>query len=1500
MKTILGLDLGTNSIGWALVNSDEQKIMGMGSRIIPMTQDVLDIFTGGKPLETQTAARTNYRSARRLLERFLQRRERLHRVLKVLGFLPEHYSLQIDFERSLGHFYANREPKLAWKQALDGPCKFIFQESFQEMVTLFLSKGYEKKVPYDWTIYYLRKKALTQKIEKEELAWILLNFNQKRGYYQLRGEEEEDNPYKLVEYHSLKIIDVKADEKPNSKGETWYSLELENGWIYRRSSKISLNDWKGKTRDFIVTTDLNDDGTIKKDKEGIDRRSFRAPNENDWTLLKKKTEVEIDHSHKYVGEYIFEALLDNPVQKIRGKLVRTIERKYYKEEIIAILKKQIELQPELFTEEKYNDCIRELYKSNKEHSFILSKRNFIHLLVEDILFYQRPLRSQKSAINNCTLEKRIYKDRETGKSIETGIKTISKSHPLYQEFRIWQWLYNLKIYSKADDKDLTATLIENIDDKVKLFEYLHNRKDIEQKPLIEFLIKSKRLKAIYKSDALRWNYVEDKKYPCNETGTMIRTRLEKANVPIDFLSKEKEKALWHIIYSVTDKIEFEKALNTFAEKNKLNDKDAFVESFRKFPPFKSEYGQFSEKAIIKMLSLMRLGKYWNWENINSKTKERISKLMTGEWDENIRDRVREKALNLRNEVDFQGLPLWLAQYIIYDRHSEAEILGKWQSVADLQQYLDEFKQHSLRNPIVEQVITETLRVIKDIWEQFGNGAPDFFSEIHVELGREMKNTAEDRKKLTNIVTENENTNLRIKALLTELQNNTDGKLQVDDVKPYSPIQQDILKIYEEGVLNSGIPIEDDIKKISKTGTPTQSELQRYKLWLEQKYCSPYTGKAIPLGKLFTKEYEIEHIIPKSRYYDDGFNNKVICEAAVNREKDKFLGMEFIKKCHGKIIEIGFGKTVRVLEVAEYETFIKEHYPNNRTKRNNLLLEDIPEKMIERQMNDTRYISKVIFSLLSNLVRENKDDDSFNSKNVVPCNGKITTTLKQDWGLNDIWNQIILPRFERMNKITKTESFTTYNEHQTKLPAIPLVLSKGYQKKRLDHRHHAMDALVIACATRDHVNLLNNKHANTDNVRYDLQYKLRLTEPWLDKNGKNQAKFTEFKKPWNTFTVDTRKALQNIIVSFKQNQRVINKATNHYTKYQDGKKIEIGQQGINWAIRKPLHKESVYAKVSLRKIKLIKLNEALKDWKTIVDKSLKKEIHNLSVRYGKFDSEVINKYFKDMKYLFNDVDISKVEVYYFDDNNAAIRKSLDTSFNEKYIRESVTDTGIQKILLNYLSTKENNPGIAFTPEGIEELNKDIAKYNDGHHHQPILKVRVYESLGNKFPVGNRGNRKDKYVEAAKGTNLFFAIYVDETGKRSFETVPLNIVLERLKQGLSEVPEKNEKDHKLLFFLSPNDLVYVPTVEENETGQAIHNCSLNEEQQKRIYKMVSCTGNQCMFIPHNVATSIVNKLEFSPLNKMERAITIEKDKGEMIKDVCIKLKVNRLGKITNLIG
>ena len=1454
MKRILGLDLGSNSIGWGLIEQDfqqkEGKIIASGSRIIPMDQGILGDFEKGNTV-SQTAERTFYRSTRKLRQRHLLRRERLHRILHILGFLPTHYDKQIDFSKRYGKFVDNTEPKLAYEEG-----RFLFMDSFQEMLSdfkshqpdLFYTKRNreESKIPYDWTIYYLRKKALSQKISKEELAWIILNFNQKRGYYQLRGEEEVENPNKEVTYYSLMVTEVTA-EAPNKKGEIWYSIQLENGWVYRRTSKIPLDDWKRKVRDFIVTTELEEDGSIKRDKEGKEKRSFRAPSEDDWNLLKKKTEQDINTSKKTVGTYIYDHLLQNPNEKIKGKLVRTIERKYYKEELKAILEKQIALQPELFTDQLFADCIRELYSKNEAQLRNLAARDFVHLFVEDIIFYQRPLRSQKSTIANCSLESRSYIDKDSHTHKGAPLKVCSKSNPYYQEFRVLQWLQNLKIYEIDSDQEVTHQFIKTLEDKQQLFNFLMAQKEIDCEELLKYFLnqtypnaKEKALKSELKKwkDTYRWNYVYDigekssKKYPMNETRYELKRYLEKvANLPDDFLSSEVEYLLWHLIYSVTDKVTYEKGLKKFAQKHHL-DEDSFVESFKKFKPYPSEYGSFSEKAIRKLLPLMCFGSYWDFNHIDKNTQKRIDDLITGVENEEIRTILREKAekYQLEKETDFQDLPLWLAQYVVYNRHAEASSLEKWTSVNDLETYLNEFKQHSLRNPIVEQVVTETLRVVRDIWQQYGQGQADFFDEIHIELGRELKKTAKEREKLSKQNQKNEDTNLRITALLAELGEDS----TIENVRPYSLMQQELLKLYEEGVFSSSMEIEDDIEKIHKKATPSKAELQRYKLWLEQKYKSPYTGQIISLKRLFTEDYEIEHIIPQSRYYDDSLSNKVICESVVNKApyKDRQLGLEFIKNQGGRIVKelSKENKTIKIFTEEQYRTFIKEHYSNNPAKTKKLLLEDIPEKMVARQMNDTRYISKYISEILSKIVREDERDEGVNSKNVILCTGNITSALKQDWGVNDVWNDLILPRFERMNSLTQSTLFTTYNERYKKyLPTVPMEYSKGFQKKRIDHRHHAMDAIIIACTTREHINYINNQHAlekgKDKKEKQEERDKVRERLCIKKYNNRSEGNYSWiFKKPWDTFTQEVRAALEGIVVSFKQNLRVINKATNYYEHWveENGKYIKkmVKQEGTNWAIRKPLHEETISGKIYL-------------------------------------DREKITK---------NDI-------------LTATRKTVDSSFDEKRIKK-ITDTGIQKILLNYLKYK-GSPEIAFSPEGLEELNKNLSIYNDGKPHKPIYKVRIYEKGSGRFALGEKGRKYKKYVQGAP--NLYFGIY-QGANKRSFATIPLNEVIERQKQGLPSVPEYNEKGDPLLFSLSPYDLVYVPI--EGEIIKDIDFQHLSKEQKERIYKIVSFTKGRIYGIPNKVAVSIVNKMEYTQLNKIE----FIKEK-----EVCIKLKVDRLGNI-----
>ena len=1504
-KHILGLDLGTNSIGWAVITTSTNEegkelpdgINCDGVRIIPMDAAVLGDFDKGNS-KSQTADRTQSRSTRRLYERSKLRRERLHRILDLVGFLPPHYSKQLN---RYGKFIAVAEPKLPWYKDEQGHWTFIFQESFNEMLADFdknqpdiVSKG--QKIPYDWTIYYLRKKALTQKITKEELAWILLNFNQKRGYYQLRGEEEQEHFSKNRKYFDSQVVIDIIDTNQTYKGMKVLSVILEDGTKGKIFNK-EIPDWIGQKKDIIVTVDLDKEGNDKYDENGELSCHFKIPTEQEWEkqweLIKTKTQNDLNASGKTVGAYIYDTLLQIPKQKIRGKLVRTIERKYYKEELRQILEKQKEFHSEFQDRALYEVCLEELYPKNDAHRNLISTYDLIYLFIDDILFYQRPLKSKKSLIADCPYEEHTHTDKDTGEVRHFGIKCIAKSHPLFQEFRLWQFLSNLRIYQREKnvngklciDADVTSEFLQNENDYTELFDWLSLQKSVKQESFLKCP-----LFGLKKNDIAnyRWNYVEDKPYPGNETRTLILENLKKAGIAADFLTREKEEALWHILYSVSDKEELRKALTSFAERQDLGER--FVEIFLKIPPFDKDYGSYSAKAIKKLLPLMRMGKYWNENEIDERTRSRIDKIISGEYDEAIQTRVREKAIHLDEVSSFKGLPLWLACYVVYDRHSEAKDVRKWEDPSDIDDYLKKFKQHSLHNPIVEQVILETLRTVRDIWKQVGH-----IDEIHVELGREMKKTKDERAKMTRQIQENENTNLRIKALLTEFMN---PEFKIENVRPYSPSQQDLLRIYEEGVWNS-VEMPDEIAAIIKKFNesdikkrPTTSEVLRYKLWLEQKYRSPYTGEMIPLGKLFTPAYEIEHIIPQARYFDDSFSNKVICESEINKLKSNMLGYEFIDKHHGEKVQLSGGKCVEIFSIGSYEEFVKENYSRNPAKKKKLLMEDIPEQFIARQLNDSRYISKLVKSLLSNIVRE-EDEQEEMSKNVIVCTGSVTDRLKKDWGINEVWNKIILPRFLRLNELTGSNRFTSVNTNGNVIPAMPLELQKGFNKKRIDHRHHAMDAIVIACASRNIVNYLNNESAskNTRISRYDLQRLL------CDKrNTDDKGNYRWFiKKPWDTFTQDVYKALQNIVVSFKQNLRVINKTTNYYQHYENGKKTMISQKkGDSWAIRKPMHKETVFGEVNLRDIKTVTLKEALKNPKVIVEKDLKKKLKELLAQ--NMNEKQIKIYFEDNKDVWQDIDLKKIKVYYFSketkDRFFAVRKPLDSSFDEKKIKESVTDTGIQKILLRHLEANENNAALAFSPEGIEMMNKNLIELNDGKLHQPIYKVRVYEKA-DKFAVGQTGNKSVKYVEAAKGTNLFFAIYETEqedknTGeiirKRSYATIPLNVVIDRQKRGLPSAPE-DENGNLPKYVLSPNDLVYVPTKEEIQNGNIAY--PLNKA---RVYKMVSCTGNQCFFIQSYASNVIVDKYEYSALNKMERAIT-----SEMIKEICIPIQVDRLGNI-----
>jgi CRISPR-associated endonuclease Csn1 len=359
-----------------------------------------------------------------------------------------------------------------------------------------------------------------------------------------------------------------------------------------------------------------------------------------------------------------------------------------------------------------------------------------------------------------------------------------------------------------------------------------------------------------------------------------------------------------------------------------------------------------------------------------------------------------------------------------------------------------------------------------------------------------------------------------------------------------------------------------------------------------------------------------------------------------------------------------------------------------------------------------------------------------------------------------------------------------------------------------------------------------------------------------------------------------------VVSFKQNTRIISRCTNHYERIVNGKKVRVPQtKGELIAVRKSLHKDTVFGEVNLVRTKFVSLNDAVKSPSRIVDRYLRGTIRKLLAEGC--NAKKIKEYFAAHNTEWEaHTQKAKIEVRYFtqetNERFYAVRVPIDTSFTEADIKKSVTDTGTQKILLRHLANCGGDSNVAFSPDGIESMNRNICELNGGKFHQPIYHVRKYESA-NKFSIGSTGNKRAKFVESAKGTNLFFAIY-EQDGVRSYSSIPLRTAVERAKNHLPIAPE-NEQGISAKYVLSPNDLVYLPTPEDIANGKISFPLYMD-----RIYKLVSTSKGEADFVSAVVASSIVDKVEFGRHNKFGRAPS-----GEMIRSICIPLQVDRLGNI-----
>jgi CRISPR-associated endonuclease Csn1 len=311
---------------------------------------------------------------------------------------------------------------------------------------------------------------------------------------------------------------------------------------------------------------------------------------------------------------------------------------------------------------------------------------------------------------------------------------------------------------------------------------------------------------------------------------------------------------------------------------------------------------------------------------------------------------------------------------------------------------------------------------------------------------------------------------------------------------------------------------------------THDNILLYKLWEECKRTCPYTGKPISVTQLFSGEVQIEHIHPWSRSLNDSFSNKTLCYADENRKKGDKTPFEFYGNDEANWSAI----KERALKLFS-DT---KEYPNAYQKFKRFVQQKFDDDFSSRQLNDTRYISKEAKNYLSRIC-----------KNVIVSPGQATSNLRQKWGMNNILND-------------------------------------ENEKTREDHRHHAVDALVMACTKISYVQELSK---------------------WNRYNRNSELK--NFPLPWETFRKDAEVAVDKILISHK---KVSNDITVRTHKCEKNGKTHVN---VGVAARGQLHKETVYGKRTFNGEEAFHVRKSIDSLTTekqldkVVDESIKLLIRN---------------------------------------------------------------------------------------------------------------------------------------------------------------------------------------------------------------------------------------------------------------------------------------------------
>ncbi len=1186
MKRILGIDLGTNSLGWAVLvkengkfrlSQDEHKVHS-GVIVFP------EVTTGAQQTMSKAAERRKFRGARRMKFR---RKIRKYETLKVLIESDENKMCPL-----------SKEALKRWK----GPKNYFKEYPNEKDFLYWLSTGKGKtgfeqkeKNPYFLRDYVSRYKIdMNNTKERYMLGRALYHIAQRRGFKSNRLDTTNIN---LVQELKDELVDILGTEKFVNTDQI---LDLISDIIKDRTGYV-LTDRKGDMEDdtgkrfWSIFNEIkkplkpkkgNHPGVEEARKKAIDILSRKEKlGKVDGSINELNQKIK-EGGFKTLGQYFWHLYQQDRHQnenKIRGRY--TSREEHYLQEFDVIM--QLQFPNEV--DKKYG-----LATPKKRYTGIARK-------LYDAIFYQRPLKSQADKV---------------GKGVfEPDKKRIPVSHYLFEEFRMWQFINSIKIRIPGEEERFLTR-----EEKEKIIPLFYRQKekfpfdDIARKLIAGQYSDYKHFSDVYTDKFVVFNYRKGHYVSGNPVSAKLKRFLgDKWNK----IYKNPEKGqpvtyneiAWHALYRFDDP----ERLKEFA-RNKLGMDEITAAKFVKIR-LPQGYGSLSMKATRNILRFLKAGLIYSHAVFVAKLKDILGAEKWEKYKDEIIEGIGKIIEKHRDEVKIETV---INSYIEKNRNKNPQERTKFSEQAkpiirkEIERlFMNEYgkeKWESKHNK--EELLDEALDILKEQLRKNSLKGGEFYSGPNLEskikdflTGKNHDGVVycEEPEKLERLYHPSKIS--RFQAIKGKNKNGEDINL-LPEVQTFavnnpvlkramSQLRKLINHLLKEGIIDKHTEIHLElarqvlsmsykkaIEEFQKRQADKKEEYRKkleefkndkekchncqdiqitdylilkYRLWEEQnKQCiySKEDKNEISLYDLIKPDspYDIEHTIPRSRSWDNSLENKTIARADINRKiKGNKIPSEMenweqilarvqhwkneYEKLNKEISEIkvrdGMDEKARQRRIQERIVKIMERdYLKGKYER--FTMKTVPESFKNRQLTDTGHITKMAREFLGSVFK-NKND----YPNILTVNGNAVATFRKLWGLD---------------------------------------------KNRDYHTHHMVDAIVAAAISRKLF------------VQFEEIWKKEDEKGVRYKSIKETAKF----KPWPTFTEDVLKLADSTPVvqrhidqTGKQTKKKIRvtvktpPATGIYKTIikSDG---SIRYRGIVYqqgdTARGPLHEQSFYRKV----------------------------------------------------------------------------------------------------------------------------------------------------------------------------------------------------------------------------------------------------------------------------------------------------------------------------------